>query len=63
MAKSWRPEGWDNPYPQEGEETGTYWTELVFEEGADAMLESLKKDGTHQTDIPGTVVFIPDDEE
>jgi hypothetical protein len=45
----------------------------LFEAGADAMLEALKKDGTHfrvgewtddatfETDKPGYVVFIPDE--
>ena len=44
-----------------------------YEAGADAMLKALKKEGVHfekdrwtddstfETEVPGTVVFIPDD--
>ena len=44
-----------------------------YEAGADAMLEALKKEGVHfekdewtddstfETEVPGTVVFIPDE--
>jgi len=68
MTKSFRPEGWENPYPQEGEEVGTYWTELVFEAGADAMLKALREMGEHGSVIVNgnqaqIIVIIPDDEE
>ena len=77
---SWRPEGW---IPKISFEEITHlkpslvsmMTEKeckIYEAGADAMLEALKKDGVHfkkgewtddatfEVDNPGTVVFIPD---
>jgi hypothetical protein len=77
---SWRPVGWDKKVTKHNltgfivmsRMSSLTDHELSFEAGADAMLEALKKDGTHfdknewtddasfQTDEPGTVVFIPD---
>ena len=36
----WRPEGWKNPYRNKA----GCWERLVYERGADAILEALKKD-------------------
>jgi len=40
--KTWRPEGWQNPH------TGFYPTSETFEEGADAMLEAIWREGICQ---------------
>jgi len=69
MSKSWRPDNWVNPYPD------TNWDEGLqhegFEQGADAMLESLRKapcDGTQiisggiwegKNGFPYRLLFIP----
>ena len=44
----WRPEGWGNPYRKDTTMTSTRdgAKHRVFEAGADAMLEGLKKEGT-----------------
>lgn len=84
--KSWRPEGWGNPYP-DGTEVVLTEKHLiqameypqsnyeVYDAGADAMLDALRKTGEHReskwvddtfglhTEIAGTLVFIPDDED
>ena len=70
---SWRPEDWKNPYFKK-DTTGS-WNEYpnfdIFEAGADAMLEALKKnsvpyDAFKETAImsltKGRVVFIHDKE-
>lgn len=65
---SWRPEDWKNPQFLD--------SDFIYEAGADAMLEALRKlptsghtDGTTRVYTisnykggPGTFVFIPDDE-
>ena len=73
MTKQWRPEGWVNPHY-----TGTYRDIMAtaFEDGADAMLENLRKHGAHNdasdtltgqhhywvpTGKSGYWVFIPDE--
>ena len=69
---TWRPEGWNNSYRNAFELQGRVDTELeyygkCFEDGADAILEALRKGGyeTSQGDgmrlLFGTDVFIPDD--
>ena len=69
----YRPKNWINPYLQRAE-SGDWVDSKTFEAGADAMLEALKKEGTHTINhnvipvtIPGVgkgyVVFIPDEEE
>ena len=65
---TWRPEGW--------KEYQLVWKESaskIYEKGADAMLEALRKEGTpieagqwtddatFQTDEPGNVVWIPNE--
>ena len=70
--KHWRPEGWNNSYRNAFELQGRVDTELeyygkCFEDGADAILEALRKGGyeTSQGDgmrlLFGTDAFIPDD--
>ena len=69
-----RPEGLKNPYkshPIKYVSPGDYWR--IFEAGADAMLEGLKKEGKHTDTLPqgfhvnvdmkGYLVFIPEDKE
>ena len=69
---TWRPEGWNNSYRNAFELQGRVDTELeyygkCFEDGADAILEALRKGGyeTSQGDgmrlLFGTDAFIPDD--
>jgi hypothetical protein len=76
--KEWRPEGWVNPYLQQ-DDAGNYIDSKVFDAGADAILEALRKHATvhlgiiHNTTVIypfeihppafGVIVFIPDDEE
>lgn len=43
----WRPDNWENPYRNKG----GCWEKLVFERGADATLEALKKSGDHYDNI------------
>lgn len=48
----WRPEGWKNPFdglPAYPTEAGERIFETIFEAGADAILEALKKDGWYLT--------------
>lgn len=57
----WRPDGWKNPYRSEtyGKEVDPQhfgfntWDGGVFETGADAILEALRKD-ENAFNIPGT---------
>lgn len=52
MSKTWRPEGWANPYVCASQ------IELdTFEEGADAMLKALKEKGSL---LPGLEIRGPD---
>ena len=75
----WRPEGWTNNYIEFKKEMEANpkkylpWTSLkfdaiaIFEQGANAMLEALRKQGydTSEGDgeklLFGKEVFIPDD--
>jgi len=62
---NWRPEGWEQIKVKEGE--------LLFEAGADAMVEALKQKGAWMTPEQmrilapdrkypyGWIVFIPED--
>lgn len=72
---SYRPEGWKNPFTKEhGNLSPVAEMETnIYESGADAMLEALRK-GDHSygaivlrpdniTPIHGTFAFIPDDQE
>ena len=43
MTKSWRPEGWKNPYRDKPSESCFEYQ--VFERGADTMLEALRAIG------------------
>jgi hypothetical protein len=52
--KSWRPEGWENPFDYtlcDGNVTVRANPDITkaYEAGADAMLEALRKDGLHVT--------------
>jgi hypothetical protein len=55
--KTWRPEGWDNPYSEDKKLTKpwTEWfqsdAEIAYEGGAAAMLEALKKQGQYYNDV------------
>jgi len=86
MNKAWRPDGWVNPYITKVKIWGTNETkdmvldlegqDRIFEAGADAMLEALKKDVSaghtegrtkeytviNSKGVAGTFVFIPDKE-
>jgi hypothetical protein len=48
--KTWRPEGWDNPYSEDKKLTKpwTEWhqsdAELAFEAGADALLKAIREE-------------------
>lgn len=58
--KSWRPEGWENPYSEYPDLSCQKQTKewLLYESGANAMLEALKKEGTyHQGAKPITFTF------
>ena len=62
-----RPKGWDTTtLASKAAEIRTKrpafkeFTEYIFEAGADAMLEALRKIGSRY-EPPGTVVYIPDD--
>jgi hypothetical protein len=44
MDKTWRPEEWNNPYLQQ-DDAGNYINSRLYEAGADAMLEALRKEG------------------
>jgi len=58
---SWRPNDWENPYRPI--ESGA---RDIFEDGADAMLEALRKMPycTHPIMLPnGNYYLIPDEEE
>ena len=71
----WRPEGWKNPYDNEFDKEEIRWY-YRYEEGADAMLEALRKEAKlnprwyfmYETlkriglNPKGTLVFIPDEE-
>jgi len=67
---SWRPKGW-SPKNIHGEKFGytssfTKSDEMLFEEGADAMLEALKSGGSRLTGyifIPaeGRLIVIPEE--
>ena len=76
--KRYRLKDWKNPYTEENSEIAIIvesgpMPDEAFEAGADAMLEGLKKEGTHQpsewiddtfglhTTGAGTLVFIPDE--
>lgn len=48
MGKKWRPEGWENPHHKEqtiyDPGTDTFWyIDIIFEAGANAMLDALRK--------------------
>ena len=68
---SWRPEGWDNPYPDPARNIACYDEVFhgIYEAGADAILKGLREKGLKVNNInpenmgKGIVVFIPDDEE
>ena len=45
-----RPEGWENPLLQQ-DEKGDFVNSRVFEAGADAMLEGLKKGGVPVSEV------------
>jgi hypothetical protein len=67
----WRPENWSNPYHQEPQ--GNFVADeanpkyCIYEAGADAMLEALRKQGLKipremmSSGEPHTLVFIPDE--
>lgn len=66
----WRPkEGWDNPFKSvsEGGHLESPTGASIFEAGADAMLEALRKGATRVNNMgdppqgKGVIVFIPDD--
>ncbi len=73
MTKSWRPEGWDNPYiPTTMRYGGKLITDyhIVYEAGADAILGILRNNQLSpfdptvmQANFKGRIVIIPDDEE
>ena len=50
--KAWRPSGWENPYEGgikvsvSGLDVVNVHSDAIFEAGADAMLEALRKQGT-----------------
>jgi hypothetical protein len=67
---NWRPEGWKNPIREINNGHHRVLGVAVFEDGADAMLEALKKDYKfmdihdkewYLTRTGGTWVFIPDE--
>ena len=75
MTNKWRPEGWQNPIPvlkpipKEIPLGSAYQGHLLFEAGADAMLEALRAKGipdaywrenTAKPEYKGVWVFIPD---
>jgi len=66
----WRPKGWENPYGVEWDIAQNMIDEkLIFEAGADAMLEGLRKMGNSPKELLGLqhlftnhrVVFIPEE--
>ena len=73
----WRPKGWRNPYDpvygfnMDGNEMVTFIEKsnekrLIFEAGADAMLEAIKKMPycTHPVMLPnGNYYLIPEEED
>lgn len=73
---TWRPKGWFNEYENAVIEPDMSAIKAAcLELGADRMLEALLKEGVHfnkdewtddatfETEVPGTVVFIPDAED
>ena len=61
MSDDWRPKGWENPIPvilpipDNFQEGGAWHKHLLFEAGADAMLEALWK--LAKESPTGTFVF------
>ena len=72
--KEWRPEGFENPYTPDLEQTEEYLDhgardQSIFEDGADAMLTVLRKQDIREFGTlvgwidgkpSGTLVYIPD---
>ena len=70
----YRPEKWECPYKPDGGNDEIYCDigardQGIFEAGADAMLEAIRKEGIHtEGEAPtlchgkGWVVFIPDEQ-
>ena len=60
----YRPKDWKNPYKRVLLDNCI--EEVVFEAGADAMLEALQKEGEANSYVPGRgrgwLVFIPDEQ-
>ena len=76
MSRQYRPEGWVNPYLEKPITGEWKLPSVLFEEGADAMLEGLKKEsfvsfgsgeieGIYMPELhlqgPGYLVFIPEE--
>jgi len=68
---AWKPEGWKNPYQTIFPQPSHEYEQGIFEAGADAMFEAIKREGT-PTGLPytayanerkGWLVFIPDDKD
>lgn len=67
QVEKWRPEGWVNPYSDYFNPPRVLLSRLeVFEAGADAVLEGLKRDKEtayidRYNEPKGYLVFIPEE--